>query len=57
VSGRKVKTLVSEPHKPGYYTTIWDGTDDNGRKMSSGVYFIRFTAGECRLQNKILLVR
>ena len=57
VSGRLVKTLVSHLHETGYYTTLWNGTDNNGRKVSSGVYFIRFEAGDCRVQNKILLVK
>jgi len=57
VSGRKVKTLVSEIQQPGYYSTIWNGMDDMGRKVASGVYFIRFEAGEFRVQDKVLLVK
>ncbi len=57
VSGRKVAKLVSETQKPGYYTTLWNGTDDIGRKVSSGIYFVRFGAGEFKIQDKILLVK
>jgi len=57
VTGRQVKTLVSHLHKPGFYTTLWNGADNNGRKVSSGVYFIRFEAGDFRVQNKMLLVK
>jgi len=57
VAGRKVNTLVSEMQSPGYYSTIWNGTDDKDRKVASGVYFIRFEAGEFRTQDKILLVK
>ncbi len=57
VSGRQVKTLVFEMHKPGYYSTFWNGSDDRDRKTPSGVYFIKFVAGGFRIQEKILLVR
>ncbi len=56
-TGRQVKTLISEMQKPGYYSTIWHGADDIGRKVSSGIYFIRFEAGEFRAQDKILLIK
>ena|GEM_PF-2657563 len=57
VAGRKVKTLISEIHSSGYYSTTWNGVDDKGRRIPSGVYFIRFEAGEFRTQDKILLVK
>jgi|GEM_PF-1137419 len=57
VAGRKVKTLVSEIKNPGYYSATWNGTGDMTRKLSSGVYFIRFEAGEFQAQDKILLVK
>jgi len=43
--GEKIVTLVDENKKAGYYTTIWDGRDNTGRNLSSGVYFIKFNAG------------
>jgi len=57
VAGRKAKVLVSEIQQAGYYSTMWQGTDDHGRKVASGVYFIRFETGEFRAQDKILLVK
>jgi hypothetical protein len=57
VSGRQVKTMVSEMQNAGYYSTIWNGVDDRGRKVASGVYFIRFKADEFRTHDKVLLVR
>jgi len=57
VSGRKIKTLASEIQSPGYYSAIWNGIDDMARKVASGVYFIRFDAGEFRTGDKILLVK
>ncbi|MBD3286257.1 hypothetical protein GF359_10830, partial [candidate division WOR-3 bacterium] len=46
VSGRKVNTLASGEYKPGYYDLIWNGTDDNGTKLASGIYFIRMHSKE-----------
>ena len=39
IRGQIVKTLVSEDKSPGYYSVVWDGTNDNGDEVSSGVYF------------------
>ncbi len=39
--GRKVKTLVNEQLAPGSYRVRWDGRNDRGTLMSSGVYFYR----------------
>jgi hypothetical protein len=57
VSGRKVATVVSGKHNPGYYSTTWQGNDDAGRKVAAGVYFVRFDAAEYATQEKILLVK
>ena len=39
IRGQIVKTLVEEDKSPGYYSIVWDGTNDNGDEVSSGVYF------------------
>jgi flagellar hook assembly protein FlgD len=39
--GQKVKTLVYAPHDPGTYNITWDGTNDAGAHVASGVYFYR----------------
>lgn len=44
VMGRKVATLVSEQLNPGFYTTTWNGIDDRGNTVSSGVYYVRMNA-------------
>ena len=44
--GREVKTLVNENKSPGAYTVTWDGTDDRGRAVVSGVYLYRLVAGD-----------
>lgn len=42
--GRKVATLVADQLTPGFYNTTWNGTDDRGHTVSSGVYYVRMNA-------------
>ncbi len=41
VLGREVKSLVNEDLFPGAYRVVWDGSDDSGRQVSSGIYSYR----------------
>lgn len=43
VMGRRVRTLVDGIHAQGTFTTTWDGKDDAGRRVASGVYLCRMT--------------
>jgi len=43
--GQVVKTLVSQEQEAGYYTIKWNGTNDFGGKVSSGIYIYRIIAG------------
>ena len=38
ILGEQVKTLVSERVQPGFYQTEWDGTDESGMGVASGLY-------------------
>ena len=58
VSGRLVKCLSdgNEIKAPGNYTVSWDGRDDLGRRLPSGVYFVKFAAdNHQRVQKTVLL--
>ena len=61
VLGRKVRTLVDGAHSRGTFTTTWDGRDDAGRRVASGVYFCRMTtggtAGFSEMTRKLLLMK
>jgi predicted glutamine amidotransferase len=58
VSGRLVQTLLSqEMVGRGQHSTDWDGTDDSGRRASSGVYFFRLDAGPVAETARIAVVR
>ncbi|MGB3341488.1 MAG: T9SS type A sorting domain-containing protein [bacterium] len=56
ISGRKVKTIITKKQKSGYYSELWRGDDDKGRKVAAGVYFVRITTKENEKQAKIILV-
>jgi tetratricopeptide (TPR) repeat protein len=42
--GQEVRTLVAGHREAGYHSEIWDGRDDFGRRVASGVYFYRLSA-------------
>ena len=44
ILGQKVRDLVDERQEPGYKTIHWDGKDQNGTEVSSGIYFYRIVA-------------
>ena len=43
--GQRVKTLVDLEQESGYYTVRWDGTNEIGSRVSSGIYIYRLSAG------------
>ena len=42
VRGQKVKTLVSDELQTGYHSMVWNGTNESGKSVSSGIYFSNF---------------
>ena len=44
ILGQKVRNLVDEPQEPGYKTIHWDGRDNSGKEVGSGIYFYRIVA-------------
>jgi hypothetical protein len=57
-SGSRVRTLVGEETQgPGAITQTWDGTDDVGRSVSSGVYFYRLTTKDFEQSRKMILLK
>lgn len=55
VAGRRVRTVVEADLAPGIYRQSWDGRDEHGRVVSSGVYFVRLTGPAIVATRKILL--
>ena len=57
LTGRVVRTLADGMVRPGRYSLSWSGTDDRGRELARGVYFCRFSAGDARVTEKLVLQR
>jgi len=57
VGGRLVRTLVSGTLAPRNYNVVWDGKNDGGSAVSSGVYFYRLQAGDFTSVKKLVLLR
>jgi hypothetical protein len=55
--GRRVNNLISADLETGKHEIIWDGTDDNGENVSSGVYFYRLRAGTNNRVMKMSLLK
>lgn len=54
--GQKVRTLVRQRQSAGHYQIGWDGTDDRGGWVSSGVYIYQLRLDEVRLQKKLIVL-
>jgi hypothetical protein len=57
ITGRKVRTLFSEFMAPGAHAAIWDGRDERGGPVSSGVYLARLESGRTATTAKMLLMK
>jgi len=57
VRGRLVRTLVEGERDAGAHRVVWDGTDEQGRAVSSGVYFVRWEGDGRRFVKKAVLLR
>jgi immune inhibitor A len=55
--GRKLRTLVDEDELPGTYTVSWDGTDDQGGCVSTGVYIYRLKTDTFQETHKMTLLK
>ncbi|MBT4484778.1 MAG: hypothetical protein HOC71_13995, partial [Candidatus Latescibacteria bacterium] len=55
--GALIKTLVDEIRSPGVHSVVWDGTDDSGNNVSSGVYIYRIKVGSNFDTKKMTLIR
>ncbi len=56
VSGRSIKMLAKGHMAPGVHTLAWNGTDDRGSRVPSGVYFYRLLAGRDHGQKKMVVI-
>lgn len=57
ILGKEVITLVNNIESPGRKSIIWNGTDQNGNPVSTGVYFYSLIIGDNSYTKKMLLLR
>ncbi len=57
VLGQKVRTLINTPHDPGQYRVTWNGTDESGSQVSSGIYFYRLITNNHLTTKKMIYVK
>lgn len=57
VLGQRVATLVDGEHAAGRYEVVWDGQDEDGRAVASGLYVYRLTAGSTITTRTMMRVR
>ncbi|MDZ7262316.1 MAG: M36 family metallopeptidase [candidate division KSB1 bacterium] len=55
--GREVRKLVDSDLKAGYHSVIWNGKDNSGNEVASGIYVYQMVAGSFRDCKKLALVR
>ena len=57
LTGQHLRTLVAGERAAGRYSVTWDGMDDVGRDVASGVYLCRMEAGDYRASRKLVLMK
>ena len=55
--GEEIRTLKSEFLTAGQYSVTWDGKNDSGFDVASGVYLYRVTSGPFNLVKKMILIK
>ncbi|MBE9511811.1 MAG: C10 family peptidase, partial [Bacteroidetes bacterium] len=56
-NGQKVNTLVSKILPAGEHSVVWNGTDNTGNKVSSGIYYYKMTNGKFTDIKKMLMIK
>jgi hypothetical protein len=57
ILGEEVRILVSKHQQTGTYEVVWNGTDETGKEVTSGIYYYELKVGEFRDVKKMALVR
>lgn len=55
--GRRVKTLLHGELEAGTHSVVWNGVDENGSSLASGVYYYRLEAGTFTQMRKMMMVK
>jgi len=57
IKGQRVRSLAGGVYEAGVHSVVWNGCDDVGRSVGSGVYFYRMVAGEYRAVRKMVMIK
>jgi hypothetical protein len=57
IIGKKVRSLTKDSVPEGRHLVVWDGTNDNGVLVSSGIYLYKLETAHTTIVKKILLLR
>jgi hypothetical protein len=57
ILGEEVRTLINEEQEPGDYEVVWNGKDDQGKNVGSGVYLCHLRCCEFTQTRKMVLLR
>ncbi|MEN8191672.1 MAG: FlgD immunoglobulin-like domain containing protein [Bacteroidota bacterium] len=55
--GEKIATLIDMNQNAGNYNVVWNGQNDSGQEVSTGVYIYKINAGEFTQSHKMILLR
>ncbi|MBD3169965.1 MAG: S8 family serine peptidase [candidate division Zixibacteria bacterium] len=57
ILGQRVRTLIDGMETAGYKTVVWDGMNDSGQRVTSGIYFYHLKAGKFEAVKKMTIVK
>jgi len=57
IKGQKVRSLLNENKEAGNHSVLWNGKDDNGKNVASGVFFYRMKSGKYTSTKKMILMK
>jgi flagellar hook assembly protein FlgD len=57
VDGSRVRRVESADYPAGESRILWDGTDDGGRRLPSGVYLVRVSANFASAATRVTILR
>ena len=57
LSGQVVRTLVNDDLRANFYSVVWDGRNNRGEEVASGMYFYRIQADKFSAIKKLMLIK
>lgn len=57
ILGREIRHVLKDKQSAGTHKIFWEGEDDNGKKLPSGIYICRLGAGSISTSIKLILIR